>query len=218
MTRARHQISNRSVRREGPLSSAFARNLSRLAATIFLFTTAVLFGAPEAAAQAVYTATGPGSFISVGVAVSGFQQDYGTHYVGGETVFVDANLYRRIGIEAEVRRLNYRTIEDVKENTYLVGPRYTGLGHNLRPYAKFLIGRGTLDFPYHYAVGTYFVMAPAAGLDWHLGNSRFTVRVADFQYQIWPQFTYGELHPYGITSGISFDVFTPSDHPRGRHF
>ena len=164
------------------------------------------------------TATGPGSFIAVGVAASGFQQDYGQHYVGGESLYVDANLYRRIGIEGEARRLNAHTSEDVKENTYLIGPRITGLARSVRPYAKLLAGRGTLNFPFHFAVGTYFVLAPAAGLDWHLRNSPITIRVAEFEYQIWPQFTYGELHPYGVSAGISLDVFTPRDYPRGRHF
>jgi hypothetical protein len=183
-----------------------------------LFLAALAFASSKASAQAVPTATGPGSFVSVGLAASGFQQDYGQHYIGGETLFVDANLFRRIGVEAEVRRLNFNTSEDVKENTYLVGPRITAFRRNLRPYIKLLAGRGTFDFPFHYATGSYFVVAPAAGLDWHLGDSRFTVRVADFEYQIWPQFSFGQLHPYGLSTGISIDVFTPSDHPRGRHF
>jgi len=183
-----------------------------------LFLAALAFGSSKASAQAVPTATGPGSFVSVGLAASGFQQDYGQHYIGGETLFADANLFRRIGVEAEVRRLNFRTSEDVKQNTYLVGPRITAFRRNLRPYVKLLAGRGTMVFPFHYATGSYFVVAPAAGLDWHLGVSRFTVRVADFEYQIWPQFSFGQLHPYGLSAGISFDVFTPSDYPRGRHF
>lgn len=180
-------------------------------------TCALCFGASEARAQATPTATGPGSYISLGVAASGFQQDYGQRYIGGETVFVDANLYRRIGAEFEARRLNFRTSEDVKENTYLAGIKISTNPRKLRPYVKLLAGRGTLDFPFHYAVGSYFVVAPSAGLDWHLG-SRFSIRVADFQYQLWPRFTYGELHPYGITSGISFDLFQPSSFPHGKRF
>ena len=135
-----------------------------------------------------------------------------------KTLFVDANLYRRIGVEFEARRLNFHTSEDVKENTYLAGVKISTNPRSLRPYVKLLAGRGTLDFPFHYAVGSYFVVAPAAGLDWHLGASRWSVRVADFQYQIWPQFSFGELHPYGISSGVSYDLFQPSSFPRGRRF
>ena len=171
----------------------------------------------RAAAQAVNTASGPGSFLAVGLSASGFQQDYGKRYIGGGALFIDANLYRRVGIEAEGRRLAAHTSEDVKESTYLVGPRVSVLRHNLRPYGKFLVGRGTFDFPFHYAVGHYFVMAPGAGLDWHVGD-RLNVRLADFEYQIWPDFTFGSLHPYGISAGISVDIFKPSTRIRGRHF
>jgi len=193
------------------------RILPRLAVALTL-TCALAFGSSEARAQATPTAIGPGSYLSLGIAASGFQQDYGKRYIGGETVYVDANVYRRIGIELEARRLNFHTAEDVKENTYLAGIKISTHPRNLRPYAKLLAGRGTLDFPFHYAVGSYFVVAPAAGLDWHLRDSRWSIRVVDFQYQIWPQFSYGELHPYGISSGVSFDLFQPSFSLHGRHF
>ena len=174
---------------------------------------------PEVAhAQATPTAIGPGSYVSLGLAASGFQQDYGQRYIGGETLFVDANIYRKIGAEFEMRRLNFHTSEDVKENTYMAGVRYTILPHHLRPYVKLLAGEGTFQFPFHYAHGSYFVVAPSAGLDWHIGSSRWTVRAADFQYQIWPDFTFGQLHPYGITSGISYDLLHPGSSLYGRHY
>jgi hypothetical protein len=174
-------------------------------------------GARKAQAQAVATASGPGSFVSLGIAASGFQQDYGQHYIGGETLFLDANLYRRIGVEAEGRLLNAHTAESVKEQTYLIGLRYTALPRRLRPYVKLLAGGGKLDFPFHYAKGSYFVVAPGAGLDFHLAG-RLSVRVADFEYQIWPQFSFGQLHPYGISSGISLDLFSPGGRPHGLRF
>ena len=179
----------------------------------FLFLCALTAGRVDA--QAAYTATGPGTYLSLGAAASGFQQDYGHHYVGGGAIYLDANLYRRIGIEAEVRRLAAHTEEDVKQTTYLVGPKISARGHAVRPYVKLLAGRGTLNFPFHYAIGHYFVVAPAAGLDYHLRESRLTVRLLDFEYQLWPRFSYGELHPYGVSAGISFDLFRPSYRPRG---
>jgi hypothetical protein len=187
-------------------------------ACAFAVASSVLLGVKPASAQAVPTATGPGSFISAGLEVSGFQQDYGQRYIGGEGVFVDANLYRRVGIEAEVRLLNARTSEDVKLQTYLIGPRISTDIHSFRPYIKLLAGRGGFDFPFHYATGSYFVVAPGAGLDWHLGESRFNVRVIDFEYQVWPQFSFGELHPYGASVGISYNLFEPGFSPRGRRF
>jgi hypothetical protein len=178
----------------------------------------MLFGVKPASAQALPTATGPGTYISAGLELSGFQQDYGRRYIGGEGVFVDANLFRRIGIEAEVRLLNAHTSEDVKQQTYLIGPKISTNAHAFRPYIKLLAGRGHLNFPFHYATGSYLVVAPGAGLDWHLGQSRFNVRVIDFEYQIWPQFTFGELHPYGASAGVSYNLFDPESTPRGRRF
>jgi hypothetical protein len=185
---------------------------------LFAITCACAVGTSTASAQAVPTATGPGTYISGGLELSGFQQDYGQRYIGGEGLFVDANLYRRIGIEAEVRLLNAHTSEDVKQQTYLIGPKISTNAHAFRPYIKLLAGRGHFDFPFHYATGAYFVVAPGAGLDWHLGQSRFNVRVIDFEYQIWPQFTFGELHPYGASVGISYNLFDPESLPRGKRF
>jgi hypothetical protein len=192
--------------------------LFRLApsALVLAITIALALTATKANAQASATATGPGSFVAVGIAASGFQQDYGHHFIGGEAAYLDANLYRRIGVEVEVRRLNFHTEEDVKENTILAGFKIATNPRRFRPYIKLLAGRGTLDFPFHYATGSYFVVAPSAGLDYHLRNSRFNIRVFDFQYQLWPQFSFGQLHPYGFTTGISFDLFRPPFNPRGR--
>jgi len=220
MTRAQMNVLHSESHLSGPHPPHLIsrrRSLTRLALAA-LMPLCALAASRTAHAQATYAASGPGGYVSLGVAASGFQQSYGQHYVGGETIFVDANLFRRVGIEAEGRRLNFHTTEDIKENTYLIGPKYSGLAHNLRPYAKFLVGRGTLDLPFHYGVATGFVMAPGAGLDWHLPNTRIAIRVADFEYQIWPQYFFGNIHPYGITSGVSFDLFRPSSTIRGHHF
>jgi hypothetical protein len=40
-------------------------------------------------------------------------------------------------------------------------------------------------------------------VDLRLGQ-RWRVRLADFEYQDWPGFTFGAIHPYGVTAGISF--------------
>jgi len=191
--------------------------LRNLAAAVVL-TLPLLAGLNQAGAQAVYTATGPGTYVSVGVTASAFQQDYGHHYIGGLTLFANANLTRHFGVEAEFRDLVAHTQEDVKERTYLAGVRYSVLTRTWRPYLKLLAGRGDLDFPFHYAKGSYFVIAPGAGLDLHIPNTRLSFRAVDVEYQLWPQFTFGELHPYGVSSGLSFQVFAPSESPRGRHF
>jgi hypothetical protein len=158
-------------------------------------------------AQAKYAGYGPGSYVSVGVTASGFESDYGQRLLGGASVFLDANIYRRIGVEVEARQSRFHTDEDLRESTYLVGPKISTHGRTWRPYAKLLVGRGEFNFPFDYATGSSVVVAPGAGLDWRVAHSRVMVRIIDFEYQDWPQFTYGAIHPYGASAGVSFRVF-----------
>jgi hypothetical protein len=72
-----------------------------------------------------------------------------------------------------------------------------------------LSGGGRFDFPYGYAHGNYFVVAPGAGLDLRLGQ-KVRVRLIDMEYQVWPGFSIGSLHPYGISAGISFQLLGAS--------
>ena len=63
---------------------------------------------PAARAQASYAGIGPGSYVSVGATFSGYNSgQYGKTLLTGGSAFVDANLYRRIGVEAEYRKLNH---------------------------------------------------------------------------------------------------------------
>ena len=66
---------------------------------------------------------------------------------------------------------------------------------------------GKFHYPYNYAEGSYFVLAPGAGLDVKIGQSRYSVRVIDFEYQSWPNFTYGGLNPYGVSAGVTVRIF-----------
>ena len=174
-----------------------------------LFGGVMLVGAASVSSfgQASYTADGPGTYIAVGGTFSAYESDYGKRLMGGPTVFVDGNLYRRIGIEAKASWLNYHTDDGTKEQTYLIGPKISLKGRTVRPYAKLLAGRGEFEFPFGYAHGSYFVAAPGAGLDWRVSRSRLSIRVIDFEYQIWPGFSYGPLHPYGASMGLSWRVY-----------
>ncbi len=177
----------------------------RLLSAIVLSTSALLAG--RASAQAVPTATGPGGRLSLGVAASGFQADYGKRTIGGAAVYVDANLTIHLGIEAEARRLQYNEEAGIRQTTYLAGPRLTLRPHAFSPYAKLLVGVGQFHFPYGYADGRYFVVAPGAGIDYRLRGGGIKLRLIDFEYQDWPQFTYGQLHPYGLSAGISLRLW-----------
>ncbi len=158
-------------------------------------------------AQDIPAAKGPGSYVAVGGTVSGFNSDYGKRDLGGASLYVDANVYNRVGFEAEARTLRLNSDDGTRIATYLVGPRLSRDFRSLRIYTKIMAGRGTFDFPYNYARGEYFVVAGGFGVDWRVKHSPLILRVVDVEFQRWPQFTFGELQPYGISSGLSLRVF-----------
>ncbi|HEY0263907.1 MAG TPA: hypothetical protein VGC07_05235 [Granulicella sp.] len=154
-------------------------------------------------AQARYAGTGPGSLVTVGGTVSGFQTDYDHRRMGGYGGYVDANLTWRLGLEGEMRFL--REYRQMHSSTYLIGPRISFGTGRLNPYAKVLVGLGHFTYPYDLFHGSYFVESVGGGVDLRLGR-RLRWRVADFEYQRWPQFTFGAISPYGVSTGISYVV------------
>ena len=166
---------------------------------------------PAAQAQASYAGTGPGSYVSLGATFSGYNSgQYGKTLLTGGSGYIDANLYRRIGVEAEYRKLNHGTSEGIRETSYLVGPKISFKPCHFRPYVKLLAGRGDFHFPFGYAQGSYFMFAPGGGVDWRVGHSRLQLRLIDVEYQIWPNFVpFGQLSPYGASAGLSFQLFEP---------
>ena len=179
------------------------RYLAGLAALLW-----VCLHASTAWSQAVPTATGPGSYTSIGVAGSLFNVNYGQNYVAGGSAWLDANLYRKYGAEFQYQTLRYNEQGGMRQTTYLAGPRVSFRVRNRSfvPWADILAGRGEFDFPYGYAKGVYFVYAPGAGVDYGLTRN-IKLRLVSVQYQKWPQFTFGDLHPYGISSGISLRIW-----------
>lgn len=182
------------------------RRLLRHVVSNAVLITLFLLASNRGQAQAKYTATGPGSYIQLGLTFSGFNSQYGQRLVAGPGGFLDAHLYRRLGVEAEVRSLDLHTNEGVRQSTYLVGPKLTILPHRFRPFVKLLAGRGDFRFPFGYAQGSYFVVAPGGGLDYRLGESRWSLRVVDVEYQVWPGFTFGELKTYGASTGVTYRI------------
>jgi len=171
-------------------------------------------------AQAMPTASGGGQYIAVGGGVSGFQADYGQRILGGGFVYVDANATQRYGLEAEGRYLDFHTDEDVTESTYLGGGRvvvYDKLLQGLLlPYVKVLAGVGKINLPFNYAKGSFLVIEPSVGVDYYL-SGRWSARL-DLEYQDWPKFSFGALHPYGVSVGISYRVTGFELFPKGtRH-
>jgi hypothetical protein len=162
-------------------------------------------------AQALPTATAPGAYISVGGGVSLFDSGYGKQKVGGAGVYVDINPVRAVGLEAEGRWMRQRDMADLAESTYLIGPRVQFRRRRYSPYVKALVGLAHFTFPYDYAKGQYFVIAPGAGVDLMLGED-WKIRLIDVEYQSWPQFSFGTINPYGVSFGINYRIFNGSRH------
>jgi hypothetical protein len=155
-------------------------------------------------AQVAEAAVGGEQRLSVGGLVSGFHLDYGKRSLGGVGIYVDTDLNPHLGIEGEARWMFLHQENRTKFSTYQVGPRYqfSSIGR-LRPYVKVLAGEATFQFPYKYATGNYFVVSPGGGVDYRI-NHRIRLRLADFEYQYWPDFTYGSMSTYGVSCGVSY--------------
>ena len=181
-------------------------NLPQLARTLGLCVLLALTLASRTShAQALPTGFGPGTYIKVGGAYSGFKSDYGSQTITGASVYIDSNLYWQSGIETEARRIVYPSFGE-RQSTLLVGPRWSFRPRRFNPYIKVLAGGGRFDFPYGYGHGNYFVAAPGAGVDMQI-TRRISARLIDFEYQEWPGFTFGAIKPYGISAGISFQIY-----------
>ena len=179
-----------------------ARILLSIVATILIS----FIDVAQSRGQALPTATGPGSYTNIGITGSFFNVNYGQRWVGGGTLYVDANLYRKVGAEFQLQSLRFHQEGGTRQTTYLAGPRYSFRVRGLVPYVKFLAGGGKFTFPYGYGEGTYVVLVPGAGLDYDL-HPRIKLRLINIEYQNWRDFTFGNLHPYGASAGISFRIF-----------
>jgi len=169
--------------------------------------------APMAHAQAVPAADAGGARLSAGGTASGYYLDYGEMKIMGATAFVDFDTLRHFGFEGEARWLAFHLPDDQKgpaadehATTYMAGPRYSRFYGRFQPYAKALVGVGQFNYPYNFAKETDLVVAPGAGFDYRLTN-RIRWRAVDFEYQIWPQFQYGRMSSYGLSTGLRIKIF-----------
>lgn len=164
----------------------------------------MLPGGMSTLAQTRESATAGRSFVWVGGGASDYYLQYGGEKTVGVTGFLDADSVRRMGIEAEGRWLDLHETHNVHAETFLAGPRYHFDMGRFQPYAKGLAGMGRFNFPYNYATGKYFVIGAGGGLDYFI-NPRLSVR-GDFEYQYWPQFTFGPMSSGGVSVSLRYLV------------
>ena len=162
--------------------------------------------ARQAWSQAVESADAGHASLWVGAGASGYTVQYGSRKLLGVTAWVDGETIRKLGIEGEGRWLDWHQHANVHAETYLGGLRYHfNVGPRMQPYVKGLAGLGRFNFPYNFASGNYTVIAPGGGVDYRLSR-RWGVR-ADFEYQYWPNFTFGTMSSVGGTVGLRYRVF-----------
>jgi hypothetical protein len=143
---------------------------------------------------------------------SGFTLQDGDRKLIGVTGFVDADTVRRLGIEAEGRWLEFHQTANVHVETYSIGGRYHFDVGRFQPYGKGLIGFGDFNYPYNLATGRFLVITAGGGVDYHLSH-RIYIRAADFEYQNWPQFSYGSaadvgsMTSLGVSAGFRVRIF-----------
>jgi len=165
-----------------------------------------LAGLRTTSAQVVPAADGGGLKLTVGATATGYSLDYGERKMLGVAAIADADANRRIGIECEAQWLIFHQTANVHTTTYLIGPRYHLNFGRLQPYAKGLVGFGRFNYPYNLGQDKDLVIAPGGGVDFRL-TRRIRLRLADFEYQYWPQFHFGALSSYGVSSGIRVRIF-----------
>ncbi|HWG20458.1 MAG TPA: outer membrane beta-barrel protein [Terracidiphilus sp.] len=180
-----------------------ARRLTRWSA-VFVAGLCLLAARPVLG-QAAEDANAGHGLLWVGGAVSGATLGYGNRRMLGATAFADLDSLRRFGFEGEARWLDFHQTANVHAETYLLGMRYHFNRGRYQPYVKALAGDGHFNFSYNFATGNYLVIAGGGGVDYRL-NRRWNVR-AEFEYQDWPQFTYGAMSSLGATVGLRYRVF-----------
>ena len=195
-----------------------------MVATLFVIAASPSF------AQVAPAVKGGGLPLSAGVGFSYFDLDWGSNgsgqrRMGGVAAWVDLTVpytpkvLRGFGLEVEGHHIDYFRPSDLttmRQDTFGAGPIYTWRHYrNFHPYAKAMIGMGSIDFPQlpnappTYRHDTRTVYAPGGGLEYRaFGN--LWVR-ADYEYQFWPKiFGPHTLNPNGCTFGVAYD-FRGSD-------
>jgi Outer membrane protein beta-barrel domain len=166
-------------------------------------------------AQVEPTATRPQFGLSAGAIGSVFQPDYAGNSVPesapnalwGLGGYVDFRFRRWLQFEAEGRWLRFNQYQDIYEDNYLIGPRIPIKRYGRwTPYGKALFGWGKMNFQYNFAYGRFADIALGGGVDYDL-NRRISIRVADFEYQLWPNWVNGTLKPYGGSVGVAYKIF-----------
>jgi hypothetical protein len=159
---------------------------------------------PLLRAQAVYTATRSGR-IQAGAGLLYLNNDYTVSGDQGASIWVDGDLNRFLGLEVEAHLGTIRSPQDIGENSYLIGPRLSLHRGRFTPYAKLMVGRGTIVNDFRNTSSSYNLFAYGGGVDYRF-HGKFSWRAVDFELQNWHGFPPNGLTPYAISSGVMYKI------------
>jgi hypothetical protein len=133
---------------------------------------------------------------------------YGPRQMFGAGAFVDAETTGHFGLEAEGRWIEFPQQNDnLHAETYSIGGRYHWvLTRHWQPYAKALIGFGSFSYPYGDGQDHDLIVTAGGGVEFRCTH-RIYFRVADFEYQNWPEAHYGNLTPFNVSAGLKVRIF-----------
>ena len=185
----------------------------------------LVFAPTRALAQTAPAATEARLPLAIGAGFSGFNPDSGHGHLLGGTLWIDYSpkqvpqMLRGLGLQVEARDLNYgqsQTQQNLRQDVasggvFYSSPRY----RNLRPYGKFEMGFGNMDWlPRGDRVHqTRTVTILGGGVELRAYRSVW-VRI-DYEYQFWPDFFFkgakpiGQLNPQGFTVGVLYHFNRP---------
>jgi len=174
---------------------------------ILLSLAALLVLAPALHAQAVYAAKEYFK-LQAGAGAMYLDNDYTNRAAEGIAIWGDCDFTHfrglLIGAEAEVHMGGIITPDDIGENSYLVGPRFSIQRRKFAVYAKILLGRASITNQNLNTSSSYNVIpAYGGGLDYRLSR-KINIRVVDIEMQKWPNFEPNTLSPLSVTSGASY--------------
>ena len=146
--------------------------------------------------------------LSAGATGSFDSIQYGPQQMVGIGAFVDAETTGHFGLEAEGRWIEFPSQNDnVHAETYSIGGRYHWvLTNHWQPYAKALIGFGSFNYAYNLGQDNDLVVTAGGGMEFR-ASRRIYFRVADFEYQDWPEAHYGNLVPFNVSAGLKVRIF-----------
>jgi opacity protein-like surface antigen len=174
-------------------------------AALLILSTSPLF------AQVAPAAKIGGFPLGIGAGLSDYSVDYGPgRRMLGASVWADYSLFHGLGVAVEGTSIfadKPSALTRMRQDTIKGGAIYRTRPHfGIRPYAKALIGIGSIDFPSAnplYTHDTYTMWAFGGGAEYKVWRTLYAR--GDYEYQFWDQY-HGPnfLNPNGFTIGATY--------------